>query len=849
MKRYISALLAVVFLFACMLTGIPRAQAAKKTGETRAIGIVFDNSHSMYKEGNKAWSQATYAMEVFASMLNQGDILLIYPMNRISVNGTDYTMDNPLRIENPAQANIIRDIYTPVNDNGNTHIESVDCAAKGIAEIKADKKYVIVLTDGDVFYENNKNLKDKTVAELDERFAKYASAERTVMYLGVGTQVAMPKTPQSEYFFKEKAVNSQDVLAVLTKMCNRIFGRDSLPSNRISADNISFDVSMNKMIVFVQGKNVSDLKVTDSNGKEVGKQESVISVKYSDNKGNAKHPSEPDTSLQGMMVTYTDCDAGNYTIKYSGTATSKEVYYEPNADLAFVFTDAAGNTVDPKALYEGDYKVSFGMLDAKTGKLIASDLLGNPKYQGSYFINGKEYPFTREGFTGSVNVSLKMGERFKANLTVTYLSGYTISKDSSDFGWPEDGLEVAARPAGDFRLEISGGEEIYSLQELEAGSPYIIKAFYQDTQLTGSELEKVDLKWEPEVSNAEIRKEFAGDHWKLSLHYKDPEAPQNTVCGECAVPIYATYSAQGSSQAQTRGTLTYNINDDFSPLQISLDVPESYIVIKELDDSPAIIANLTTEGRPLTAEEFAAVKLYVDCGGVAYTVTPNGQDSSYSIKLLPTEGISEGNYLIKVTGAFTDQFGRTTATDAETVITLSTIPLWLKWVIGLLLLLILFLIIWAIMHIKVLPQKAHTTRKLSNLNFDGEDVTKSTSFLTEIKKDGARMQTQYGGRKFGLIMDVVPGQESYLYKSHKGRSAEVKPVSVRKFGPAKIQEALIGTAKYTIDDETGKLVPALPNQKPFLLKNGATVRYSGTISDAGIDKDFEVLSKISFNKK
>ena len=66
--------------------------------------------------------------------------------------------------------------------------------------------------------------------------------------------------------------------------------------------------------------------------------------------------------------------------------------------------DAAGNTVDPQALYEGDYKVSFGMKDAKTGKLISSDLLGNPKYQGSYYINGQEYPITHEGFSGSADV-------------------------------------------------------------------------------------------------------------------------------------------------------------------------------------------------------------------------------------------------------------------------------------------------------------------------------------------------------------------------------------------------------------------------------------------------------------
>src|SRR5699024_8414267 len=134
------------------------------------------------------------------------------------------------------------------------------------------------------------------------------------------------------------------------------------------------------------------------------------------------------------------------------------VYYEPNADLDFVFTDSEGNNVDPNALYEGEYKVSFGMKDAKTGKLISSDLLGNPQYKGSYSINGQEIPITHNGHSGEVPISLKMNDAFEAHLTVTYLSGYTISKDSSDFGWPEGGIQVSARPAGDFRLEINGGD-------------------------------------------------------------------------------------------------------------------------------------------------------------------------------------------------------------------------------------------------------------------------------------------------------------------------------------------------------------------------------------------------------
>lgn len=844
MKRCISMFLVVVLLLSCMLMETPKVNAAKKAGETRAIAIVFDNSGSMYESGNQAWCRATYAMEVFASMLNAGDILQIYPMWPITVGDQTYTMEKPLQITDPAQASMIRDIFTP--DAGGTPIESIDCAASGLQAVQADKKYMIVLTDGGTFSKNGSMLStDNTRRELDNRADKYAGPEMTVMYLGVGYAACMPNLAESEYFSKKQATNTEDVLSTLTVMCNQIFGRDTLPKNHISGNSIDFDVSMSKLIVFVQGEDIADLKLT---GGSVGRQIGTQQTKYSTN-GAGYYWCSPDTSLQGMMVTYADCPAGTYNIAYTGTATSIEVYYEPDADLDFVFTDAAGNTVDPQALYEGDYKVSFGMVDAKTGKLISSDLLGNPKYRGSYYIDGVEYPIEHEGFSGSKDISLKMGEMFEANLTVTYLSGYTISKDSSDFGWADGGIRVAPKPAGDLRLEITGGDSVYTLQNLEEGSPYTAKVYYQGTQLTGSELEKVELKWDPDTSNADIKKEFADDHWKLYLHYKDPAAPQDTVCGECTVSIYATYCEQGGSEAHAQCPVTYNIKDDFSPLRIEMVVPESYIVIKELENSREIAVNLKLNGARLSAEEFANVTLQVDCGGIKHTVTENAQDSAYLIKLLPTDGIAEGNYEIKVTALYTDQIGRESSANDAATITLSSIPLWLRWVIGLLLLLILFIIIWVVLHIRVLPTKAHTNRKLCNLNFDGEDVTKSTSFLAEIKKDGARMQTQYGGRKFGLIMDVTPGQESYLYKPHKGRSAVVKPASVRKFGPAKIQEALIGTAKYAIDDETGKLVPALPNQKPFILKNGATVRYSGTISDAGIDKEFEVLSKISFNKK
>ena len=731
MKRIMGILLTAMIVLSSVLIDTQTSYASSKKEDSRAIAIVFDNSGSMYDAGDQAWCRATYAMEVFASMLNAGDVLQIYPMHPITVGDKEYTMQNPFQITDAAQASSIREILT--KDAGGTPIESIDCAAQGLQKTQADKKYMVVLTDGGTFSKNGYGLsKDRTKTELDQRIQANAGAAMTVMYLGIGTEACIPKTNESEYFIKRQAANTADVLSTLTDMCNRIFGRDILPKTRISGNTMEFDISMSKLIVFVQGTNIADLKIEPKNGVSAGTLMSSQQTKYS-TKGAADYKSNPDTSLQGMIVTYEGCDAGNFDIVYGGTATSVEVYYEPDADLEFIFTDTEGNNVDLNALYEGEYKVSFGMKDAKTGKLISSDLLGNPHYEGNYYINGEKVAFTHDGYSGEVPIVLKQDDSFEADLTVTYLSGYKISKNSTDFGWPEGGVKVIAPPLGDF--------------------------------------------------------------------------------------------------------------------EIGLTIPQDYIVIKEIEQTPAFVVDLKMDGKPLTAEEFDAVTLTVDCGGIAHTITPKKEDSQYLIQLESTEGLSEGGYEIRVEANYLDEAERTAqATDASKV-TLSQMPLWVKCVFGLLFLLILAILLWIILHIKVLPKYMHTSKKISTMNFDGDDVTKSTNFMAEIKKKSAKAQAQYGGKKFGVSMDVVPGKESYLYKSQKRRSAEVKVPTVRKFGSAKIQEAMIGSVKYVADENTGKLIPALPNQKPFTLTNGMTIKYSGTIQDAGIDKDFEVTSKLNFKKK
>ena len=846
MKRWIRMLLAVS-LAVGILAGAPTAYAFQRVSTSRTIAIVFDNSGSMYVRGEQAWCRATYAMEVFASMLNDGDTLLIYPMHEITVGDQHYTMEDPLRITDASQASMIRDIYTEHADG--TPIESIDCAVSGLQAARADKKYLVVLTDGGSFSKNGNGLtKDRTVTELDKRIRENAGTAMTVMYLGIGTSACIPSEPESEWFIKRHAPNSEDVLSTLTELCNKIFGRDTLPKNHISGRTIDFDITMSKLIVFVQGENIADLKVTDPSGQTVGRVIGTQQTQYS-TLGSGDYDSVPDTSLQGMMVTYAECDPGSYTIDYAGTATSVEVYYEPDADLDFVFTDAAGNLVDPEALYEGDYKVSFGMKDAKTGKLIASDLLGNPQYRGNYFVNGEAFPIVHDGYSGEVPVKLSMNDTFDANLTGTYLSGYTITKGASDFGWPEGGLRTAPRPAGELKLEISGGQDGYSLQDLETCEPYIAKVYYEGTQLTGKALESVELKWDPTTSNVEIKQQFAEDHYKLTLHYKDPSAPQDTVCGDCTVSIHAFYSAEGSSEAKTESPLTYNIIDDYSPLQIELQVPQDYIVIKDLEISAELIAVLKLNGEALSQRDFNAVEFQMDCGGIQYAVTPDEAASAYRVKLLATEGVEEGDYAIRVSAVHTDRIGRMSQAEESASVTLSTMPLWLKWAIGTALLLALITVILLILHIKVLPKYAHVTKRDSTMYFDGEDDTKNTTFTAKIEKGQMVLQSKYAGTKTGIVMDVRPGRESYLRKPQVRRSAEVKSASVRKFGSATVLEASIGSVKYVLNEENGKLERMPKNDKPFVLKHGTTVSYNGTMLNAGVPKSFAVTAKLNFKKK
>lgn len=844
MKRLIGVLLAVFLLLSM---AVPAFAAGEKAQTTRAIAIVFDNSGSMYVGSNQAWCRATYAMEVFASMLNDGDTLMIYPMHPIQVDGKDYSQTSPLTITDPKQSSQIRKIYT--DDPQGTPIECLDAAAQGLRGVSADEKWLIVLTDGDTFDQDGFVFSD-TAGELGNHINSCVG-DMNVLYLGIGRKAALPTGVDSDKFAAEKASDSKDVLSVLTKMCNQIFGRDTLPASGNDHGHLNFDISMKKLIVFVQGENVTDVSVTGTGG-PAGTLISSSETKYATD-GCNKNAYTPvsDTSLQGMLVTYEDCPAGEYIVNYSGNATSIEAYYEPDADLDFVFTNDRGVAVDPsQALYEGEYKVSYGIKDARTGELIDSDLLGEPYYEGLYSLDGNKSsgdttPIQHKGMSGEEPVSLKVGNIFYAKMTVTYLSGYKITKDSIDFGWPEIGIGVVPMPPDTLELKITPPENTtYQLSTLEEGAAYTAEVFYGGEKLTGSELEKVNLKWDPDTSNAEIKQSFEGDHFDLTMHYKDSANPTGTVCGPCAVTIYAFYTAQGSEEAQAEAPLSYTIEDTTGGLNVNLTAPQDYFVVSELADGESLRADITVDGEKLTDEELQDAEHFsfsIDCGGLDCETTLIPGESAYAIRLLPTDNAKTGKYKITAAAHIRDELGRDSDGSDTVSVEISSIPQWLRTLLIVIpSLLLLLLLIYLLFILPVMPQAISCQQKTVSFTV-GSDEIGGNAKITNGKKYGKTLSIEPPKSgdyfySFGMRLPMKP-MDPITRQPSRTRRVKVKESAVISAIPSNVTEFSIDKYKFERDEETRKITRkgskpgAKKDDEYLILKNGSPVKMTGIARD------------------
>lgn len=485
MKKFLAVFFSVLLLVVALCPVVTVGAQSEKS--TKAIYVVFDNSGSMYTRGNMAWSQATYAMEAFASMLNfeNGDTMRVYTLHSVTTDGTSNpSTENIIDVKGKADIQKIHNMYTE-NAAGTPYMQ-VSAAAADLQAVSASEKWLVVLTDGAF----DSGVPAEGVARNLTSIA--ASTENLhVQYLAVGAAATALTGDTGSGFYADKAATSADVIDALASISNRIFKRNAVKDYK-SGNTLAFDIPISKLIVFAQGESVRIGNLKAADGTEIKPSDSNA-VSYSTTAGTGRYTCTADTSLKGEIVSFSGLAAGEYSLTVSGER-QLAVYYEP--DIAFAAELINGEQkFTGGEIEDGTYTLQVGFKDKTTGEFIAgSSLLGTAKYD--IYVNGENYQFTSEnGAPATQEVSLQTGD-LSVRATVRYLADYVDTANITG---------TVTQHKIHLNMEFVGADKDFKLKSLEENEPILVRVTKENgepltesewlnTEITAVESEK-DVAW------------------------------------------------------------------------------------------------------------------------------------------------------------------------------------------------------------------------------------------------------------------------------------------------------------------------------------------------------------------
>lgn len=560
MKKIISRFLSLILLAVFVLLPSPVSRAAEvMESGARAIYVVFDNSGSMYGPGNMAWSQATYAMEVFAAMMNydSGDQMKIFPMHDVTTGGTEAT--SSITVKSISDIAQIHDMYTP--QPLGTPYTQVNTAANELAELidsgEAAEGWLVVLTDGDF----DSDL-PSTDLQTDLEQKAQMRDNMYVQYLAIGSDIKTVADANEEIgLYSQKVESSAQVINELAVISNRIFERNEYTGLRDDGT-LSFDIPLSRLIVFAQGGSVSINSLKNKEGGEID-MESNYEVSCSSTEGGGltsfvtETPAK-DTSLKGQVAVFSDSSGireGEYTLDVAG-ADSVSVYYEP--DVRFGIGLYSGDEpVDAETIGGGTYSIRVGFINRLTGEFIENtSLLGEPQY--TLTVNGEEYGLG--GSTGayqSVEIEAD-GEILELSADVTYLNNYT---DHVELSFQVCTLDMEVEAPGAVSLkELPAGAGSMTVTARQNGAPLTEeqwKSALVEVESRDGEENEFPLQWDIQLGS-EI------STWIITPRYKDGDM-FSTGTGQTDITVRISVEI-GGQQYGSAENVKMEIRDDRTPI-------------------------------------------------------------------------------------------------------------------------------------------------------------------------------------------------------------------------------------------------------------------------------------------
>ena len=560
--KILSMVLALIMIASTFALSVIPASAdndkedVQKNAESHQIAVVFDNSGSMYD--NESWCRAKYAMEIFASMLDYDtDSLSVFPMWEVTTDGSKPPMGGGsykrIDIKGIDGINQINKLFT-VNPSG-TPYSTVTEAYDYLKNSKNDsKKWLIVLTDGEFLWETRDNHNQVTI-NLQDRLPKLASDEIQVQYLGFGSAAKLNEIASNKNFHVKNA-SADSLKDDLVEICNDIFQRSVLPESEIKGNKVTLDLSMSKLIVFVQGKGAKIDSLTDSKGKKIEQilnsgQRTYSTITANDAYGQNYSQAPVDDTLAGQVITFGACSTGEYTLNYSGTENI-QIFYEPNVKIKYSLKNSEGGEVDltKSSIDAGKYTIDFTLIDGATGKDILNDddmadarkLLGKVDMSAYVEYENDESKNLKDIKSGG-EIDLKPGDDVFFRIEGHYLDKFTISTETDKDGNTFD-IKEPELPKLKLKADCLQDLNWYQLKHQDEWKPVRVSVTIDGQPLTDEQMAQLTLSVTALKKSSEV---------ELPFTYK-------SIPGESAYEIYIGQDENGNYVEPVTGDYKITVN-------------------------------------------------------------------------------------------------------------------------------------------------------------------------------------------------------------------------------------------------------------------------------------------------
>lgn len=690
LKRALSVLLLILTVMSSVTVISVTAGTAgvTKAEETYDIALVFDNSGSMYydiKTGDQSrWCYAKYAMEIFASMLDyEKDRLRIFPMWELTYDGKTIPKpdkalsgDNiiaedesgnpigkydPIEIKSVSDIDYIHNIYTTRWAAGTPYAPIVE-AHNALKDSKASQRWIVVLSDGEFTLDSRNTSASFSKTDLEKRLLAITKDDINVQYLGFGSATQLTATPDRGFYTQvpDSEKPARDALKdSLVEVCNRIFKRDELKSKYLNGTELTLDISMRKLIVFVQGNDAKVGVITDGSGNSYKPVMDAGQRKYSEIIAYG-YTGGVDNSLAGQVVTFGELPKGKYNLEYSG-ADKIQIFYEPDVDIDVVLVNSDGVEIkgSEEGIPVGEYKVIAKIVDRNTGEDVTDhELMGGNVDIRVKVKTSKDGDFKE--YENGATINLTEDEDTKIVIVGTYLEDYTITSEGDpDLEWMTLGFDVII-PAHDFKIEteVTQPEATYKIKEHDSWQPVKLKASLEGAPLTDEQMKNIQLtlSCDPELA---VRYEIIPGESAYNVYisetadggYKEPQA------GDYTLSVSARY-VDNNSETPANASAAFKIEGYEFAVDAKVLQFDSWYTLSKHDDWQPVKVTLTIDGEPLTEEQFSRVdfKHVLDKEGLVYRAEPLPSESAYMFYIGQDE---KGEYVAPETGDYKMTFTAT----------------------------------------------------------------------------------------------------------------------------------------------------------------------------------------------